>query len=186
MSFKDFIDKYFFLNLKDFPNIAIDLEINKVIFSIALGLILASFIINLNRGAAKSLITKLTRHSAYSEDGAKTLEELKINPLIVKYLLSSNKRLSGIVRRVGEKTYTYEEYVSMTSKRGYKEEKVDFSSARFYIAEQKRDEASEILNMRDTSVISSILFALLILSVSVCIILLMPSILPFIDALLKK
>ncbi len=186
MDFKSFYEKYFLLNLKDYPNIGIDLEINKILFCIILGIIAASFIINFIRGTCKSVITKLTRHNSYAEDSAKTLGELKINSPLTRYILKTNKRLLSIIKRVGEKSYTYEEYVAMTKEKGYKEEKIDFETARFYIAEDKRDEAAGILNMKDTSFLSTVLFALLLLSMFVCLMFLMPEILPFINNLLEK
>ena len=186
MSFKAFYEKYFLLNLEDYPNFGISLEINKVMFFLVIGIIVAAFVINYNRNCAQQLVSKLMRHSAFDSDNAKTLGEMRITSFWTKHLLSSSARIKGIIKRSGEKIYTYDEYIAATKEKGYKEEKIDFETARFYIPEDKRDEATHIHEMKDTTLIGTILFALLMLALCVCLMFLMPEILPFLNNLLEN
>lgn len=183
MRFKSFIEKYFSINLSDYPNIGIDLEINKLLFFLMLGLVAAVFIINFSRTYMKLLVTRLTRYSCNSEDTARTLEELKLDNIFVRYILSNNKRIKDTVSRVGEKSYTYEEYVELSQDKKFKEEKIDFATAKFFISEDRRAAADELLNMKDASLFATVLFALFIFSLFVCLILLMPELLPWINSL---
>lgn len=184
MSIKELYEKYLLLNLKDFPNIGIDLEINKILLALTLGLIVAALLINYHRSYMHLTVKKLLRHSAIDEKSAKTLSELGISSGAVRLALSRTGQLTKIVRRVGEPTYTYEEYVAKTKTRGYKEGKINFDEAQFYIDENHLDRARQINEAGDTSIFKSILFCLLILTVSGCIFLLMPEILTGVNNLL--
>ena len=46
MSFSEFYKNYICLNLKDYPNLKLDLEINKYLIATLLGLIIAIILIN--------------------------------------------------------------------------------------------------------------------------------------------
>ena len=178
MIFKDIYEKYFLINLKDYPNIGINLEINVLVLAFTLGVVFASFMINYHRGYTYFTVKRLLRHGALDEKGAKTLDELGINSLSVRFALSRSGQLSKLVRRVGETHYTYEEYVA---KKNTKEGKIDFSTARFFLDETQLDRARHISEAEPPSLAKAILFAVMILAIGICLFLLMPEILTAIN-----
>ena len=186
MILKDIYEKYFLLNLKDYPNIGINLEINALVLAFTVGVVIASLLINYHRGYTYLAAKRLLRHGALDEKNAKTLGELGINTASVRFALSRRGHLSKMVRRVGEPHYTYEEYVAKMKSRDKKDEKIDFSTAVFYLDEAHLDRARHISEAESPSLIKSILFACLILSIGICLFLLMPEILTGINSLLGQ
>ena len=179
----DFYQKYLLINLKDYDNIGIDLEITKVLLAFVIALLFTVVAINLIRASMHALIKKLIRREAFSEDSALTLSELELDKFRIRMLLKSSGQLSKIVSRAGEKKYTYEEYVALSKEKGFKDT-IDFKEARFYISEDGRDRATHIYEENEVSVLQTVLLCVLIVAVFVCIMLLMPSILTLINNLL--
>ena len=66
----------------------------------------------------------------------------------------------------------------------YSEEKIDFDTALFYLDEAKLDRARHISEMEAPSIVRAMLFAVLILTIGVCIFLLMPEILSWINSII--
>lgn len=175
---------FFFLNLKDYPNIGIDFEINVFLLVLTLALCVSFFFVNHHRSMMQTIVKQLTRHEATDEDSAKTLTELGLGrAFVLKWALSRPGLLTRIIGRVGEKSYTYEEYVALSKKKGgLKEEKIDFNEARFYIRESGAERAKLILENYGTSLPRAILYCVLFLVLYVCIALSMPEILSLIDS----
>jgi len=186
MTFIEFINYYFSINLSDYPAIGIDLQINKIIFLFLIGMIVAIIIVNIRRESESRLIKKLLRHHAFDDESAKTLGELSLNNYITKLSLSEEGRIAKIVKRVGAKEYTYEEYNEAIKSKDFKEEKIDFNTARFFIHNESIDEANRIAEIRNTSVINTILLCLFVTIVFVCIIIAMPELLSLINRFLTK
>ncbi len=184
MLIKEIYEKYFLLNLKDYPNIGINLEINKLVLAFTLGVVIASFLINYHRSYTYLAVKRLLRHGALDEKNAKTLGEIGINTASVRFALSRSGQLTKMIRRVGEPHYSYEEYVAKMKSRSKREEKIDFDTARFFLDETQLDRAHHISEVGSPSFLRSILFAVLILTMGVCIFLLMPEILMWINNLL--
>ena len=61
-------------------------------------------------------------------------------------------------------------------------EKIDFSTAKFYIREDQHDVAKHILESYGTSIPRTILYCVLFISLYICIALVMPEILTAIDS----
>ena len=181
----NFYKDYFSLNLKDYPNIAFDLEINKIIFCIFLGIIIAAIIINYRQYCMITLIKKLLRYNAKDISNAKSISELGIKKSYVKTAMSQN-RISRIVSFVEKKEYSYEEYSAMIKKKGYKEKSIDYTKERIYIKEGTLGDANAIAEMHHPTILNTILFCILIFSSCVCIMFIMPSILNLINNLLAK
>ena len=184
MILKDIYEKYFLLNLKDYPNIGINLEINKLVIAFTIGIVVASLLINFHRSYTYLTVKRLLRHGALDQANAKTLDELGINVPSVRFALSRSGQLTKMVRRVGEPHYTYEEYVKELKKRNKKEEKIDFSSSLFYVDEGQLDRVRHISEAGSPSLFRSILFAFLLFVIGICIFLLMPEILTLVNNLL--
>ena len=89
-----------------------------------------------------------------------------------------------MVARVGEKKMSYEEFIALTKKKGYKEEKLGLDTALFYIREEGRDRAKRVLDIGASSPLTTALFCLLLVAVFICLAMLMPGILSALNSLL--
>ena len=181
---KEIYEKYFLLNLNDYPNIGINLEINKLVLALTLGAIIASLLINYHRSYTYLSVKRMLRLGALNEKSAKTLDELGINKASVRLALSRSGQLTKMIRRVGEPAYSYEEYVKKMKSKAGTDEKINFDTAQFYLDESQLDRARRIGEAGNPSLLRSILFALLLFTIGVCLFLLMPEILTFINGLL--
>lgn len=184
MAFQKFIYDYFFINLKNYPNINIDFEINVFLLIFTVALSVSIFVVNIYRGTMQNIVLQLTRHEAIGSGAAKTLKSLGLdNGFFLRHILSGEGELAKVVGRVGEITYTYEEYVELSKKGKLEKEKIDFDTAEFYIrnGEGALDRANFIINNYGTSLFRSILYCVLFFALYVCIALAMPEILSIID-----
>lgn len=179
-----FYKKYFLINLQDYPNIGLDFPITIFLACFFFALIVTTLIVNYRRHKMEELIKALTRHGATDETEAKTLGELKLDNKVFRHLLSREGQITKLVGRVGEVKPTYEEYIEKTKRKEYKDEKIDFSSARFFIRDEGRDRAKRIVEYGNISPLSTALFCLLLVAVFICLSLLMPGILSAINGFL--
>ena len=180
------LKKYFSINLNDYQNIGIDLEINKLLLAFTVGVIIAALAINFNQTGINLVVKRLLRKNALGVDSAITLGEMRIDGWRTRLLLSSSDRLKKLVGRVGEREYTYEEFVRLNKEKKYKEEKIDFATARFYLREEGIGRSRHIVEVGHTSMLNTVLFSILIFAIYVCISLLMPEILTVINNMLAK
>ena len=181
------LKEYFSINLNDYDNIGINLEINKVIFGAFVALIIGVIFLNIYRGNIKIVVTQLTRHNAKCEDEAKTLAEIGLGKnRIVKWLLSQENLLTKIVGRKGERKFEYEEYKALSKKERAEAEKFDINAAEFYIRDEQKDLATRAIENYGTSVQRTAVTCLLIAIISICVIICMPEILEIINNLLRQ
>ena len=132
------------------------------------------------------MIKSLLRKEATDEESAKTLAELHIeNNFFLKRALSRTGQLTKIIKRAGYKEPTYEEYIA-SLKEKKKEEMIDFSTAKFFIPGENLDRAKLIRDKENPTLIRTILICVLIIALSVCVMMLMPSILTLISNNTKK
>ena len=172
--FIDLLKDYFFLNLNYYFK-GVDFQINIFLLSLALGIAIATVLVTVSKRNLSNIIRQLTRHGADSEASAKTLQDLKIKPgFIVRSSLSRRGQLSSIIAMVGG--FPFERKTE-----GKKEEKIDFSTAAFYI--KNNDRASRINEQKIPSYLNAALAALLIIMLTVIITLLMPDILFFLTGI---
>ena len=199
---KDFYNDFICLNLKDYKNIGIDVEINKLILLFFGALIIGCIIVSINQMNLTLLIRKLMKIEAYTEESAKTLSELGLaDNAGIKSLVNKNDgRISKIIAVVGIKRQTYEEYMEAERKR--KEARrlppaerkavldslsvgeIDASNAKIYIPEDKKEYASYVYSSGNGSVVKTVLSCTLILVVAMAIILLMPTLLSLLNNIL--
>lgn len=173
----------FLINLKSYNNIGIDLKINVLLLFIFLALCVCFFVINHHRATTQLIVRQLMRHNAADEKSAKTLEELGLDgSRSVKWMIRSGTQISKLIARVGEKSYTYEEYRElMKAKGGVPKEKIDFNTAKFYVRENAKERIDFIVETYGSSVFRTVLYCVLILALYICIALCMPEILSFIN-----
>ena len=170
----DLLKDYFFLNLNYYFK-GFDFQINIFLLALSLGIAIASILVTVYKRNLSNIVRQLTRHGADSEANAKTLADLKIKPgFTVKSSLSKRGQLSAIVGMVGG--FPFEKKTE-----GKKEEKIDFSTASFYI--KNSDRAARINEEKFPSYVNAILAAVLIIMITVIITLLMPEILTFITGI---
>ncbi len=184
MDFTKYYEKYFLINLKDYPNIGVDLEITKILFFFFVGLIVATVAINYLRSTMYTVVKALMRREASSEAAAFTLGELGLDSTRVRRALRGGTQLSRIVGRVGESKYTYEEYKSLAKKKGFSDEIINFDEARFYIRPEQKLRAEKIYMSGASSVLHTVLFSVLLVAIFICLMLLLPEILSFVNKLL--
>lgn len=179
--------EWFSVNLNDYDNIGVNLEINKVIFGAVIALIIGVIFLDLYRANIKLMVTQLTRHNAKNEDDAKTLSSIGLNNnKIIRWLLTKENFLTKIVGRKGEKKFEYEEYKTLSNKERIEAGKFDIETAEFYIREDKSDLAAGVMEKYGASVQSTVMTCVLIAIVSICIIACMPEMLEMINNLLRR
>ncbi len=178
MNLYAFYKRYLLLNLKDYPNIGIDFPITAVLFILALGLIATTIAVNIRRAKIAAVVMRLCRLDATSEDRAITISEMRLNTKSYRSLLSkTDGELATIVARVGAVKPTYEEYMS----KKYKNDKIDFTQARFYISKEGSERAGRILDIGAPTVLNTILFSVLILAIFICLTFLMPGLMSILN-----
>ena len=193
MTLYQFYEKYLLLNLSDYENIGIDLQINLVLLALSVGIIIAIITTAYSRATMQTVIKNLYRHEANSEESAKTLKALSLYEKRYIRALENSSQLSKMVARVGEREIGYEEYISLqkSKKDKSKQDKsvgsdieVDYSMAKFYLRKSGLDRSKHVLDGYETSVLSTILSSLFIVAIYICLMFFMPSILEFINGIL--
>ena len=146
-----FIKDFLLLNFDQFENFGFSFPIGIFVTSMAAALCIAVFTINHHKNYTLCILKQLIRHEALDESRAKTLAELRLDGIWgLKSALSRKGQLTYMVKRVGEKTQTYDEYVAESKKKGYKEDKPDFDCAKFYIPADRIDRAKRLVETTNT------------------------------------
>ena len=176
----------FFLDAQDYLSTASRIPINIIVLIIALTLCASSFFINYHKAYTVKIIRALLRKEATGEQTAKTLAELRLDDsAAVRRALSRGGQLTKIVKRAGYVEPTYEEYkASLKEKKN--DEKIDFDAARFFIPAENLERAKHIKEKENPTLLRTLLVCLLILALSVCVMMLMPSILTLISNNISK
>ncbi len=160
-----FLKEFFFLNLSDYENIKISFPLGIFVLLLTVVMIAAVFVITHQRIGVTELLRQLIRREATSDACAKTLDELGIsNSLSVKFAFLSGGQIRKMVKIAGREEKTYEEYVAASKKRGFKEEKIDFSTARFYIDEEMIEKGKRIVSEGENSYIKPIIISVVLLA----------------------
>lgn len=197
-----FYEKYLSINLKNYENIGIDLEISKVLLGLLVGIIIATLLVSWQRNSMINLMKRMSRLGCTDEGTAKTLSELSCNNLGTRAVIRTSSRLRRLIGCLGADivtgdNITYEEYKEATRRKKRKapegeaveerrqlNEKIDFKSAAFYIKSSDSKEVKNILDMRKASLLNTVLMCVLLISVYTILLFLMPDILNFINGIL--
>lgn len=188
---KNFYDNYICINLKDYQGFDVDLEINKLLFFIFLGISVACFFISYHQQNMLLLLKKLFRSESFGEANAKTFAELGLssNNAVKGLVLKNSGPIKRVVSVIGKKTLSYEEYIAIEkakkiakqTKTEYAdndiEPEIDFSVARFYIAEENRVYAERAYSNNNTSYVKATLSCAMFFVFYLVVVLLMPVIL---------
>ncbi len=142
-----FILDFLLLDLAQYENFGISFPIGFFITILLLALSCACFVINYRKMYTTEALRRFIRLEALSEKKAKTLTELRLDKRAIRSALSRSGQLTYLIRRVGEQMLTPEEYTAKKKSRTLKEEKIDFTSAKFYLDPEKIKRAeNEIAN----------------------------------------
>ena len=177
------IKDFFFLNLKEYSNINIDFPIGIFFIVLSLAICISCFIINYNKMYTVSILKQMIRRECIDEENAKTLAELNIkNSFFIRFLLKKEYgQLSKIIKEQGKAELTYEEYLALTKKKGYKKEKINFDTAKFYISKEEADKAKLIVDTDSSSHLKPILVSVMVLALLICFAILIPELLNLIN-----
>lgn len=179
---------FFLLNLKSYPEIGVDFYINVFLLIITVTGIVTLIVSEIMRRSLHSFARALALNGARDEETACTLSELGLEKSrLIRISLSHGGMSTRIAARVGEKKYTYEEYVKLSKQKGgVPKEKIDFSTARFYIREGALEQAKRVIETYNTPVYKIVLFSVLFIAVYVCMMFLMPEFLKLLNDALQK
>jgi len=179
---KEFYIQFIELNTNDYVNLGGDLEINKLLLILTPIVVICCLFVNLFRKNMFYTVKQLSRHNAVDEESAKTLTALGLGRNgIIKWMLSRDGQLSRIVKRKGAPSYTYEEYTQLAKEKKLKEEKIDFSTAEFYLADDSDLRVKKMIERYDISPFKTALVCIFTFIIMVLIMLLMPDILSLVD-----
>ena len=178
----------FLLNLNEYPNININFPIIIFFFTFTVALAVLFFVFNERNMNSVNLVKQLLRHEAYTEESAKTLNELKIKDgYIIKNILSqSTGKLASIVCRVGDTKMTYEQYMIASKQKGYKKEKIDFTSAKFFIPKERQESAKRMVDKDTSTRLKPILMTVFLIAIFACIAIVTPDLLDYVNRLAGK
>ena len=186
MGFHSFYKRYICLNLEDYSSIGIDLEINKLLIILMVGLIIGTVIINRKRSLIALTVSRLLRHDAVGESEAKNLTSLGICTPAVKKLLSSGGQIRSLVKIADAPLLSYDEYVERMKDKDFDGSTLDLDTCKIYLDHENIDSAKRIASSNTSSPLNTALFCILIVAVFVCLIFMMPEILSSVDKLLSK
>ena len=170
MTLYDFYERYININLKDYTNIGIDFEISKIIVILTFLVIVAMMIIGYHRFCVYTVINGLIDNGATDEKKAKTLSEMNINSFGSRMILSGNA-----LRKI----------VTVKKSSEGEDKKINFDSDSFYIKKEDMIKADRLLLKTSPTLAKSILFCVLIVMISICIILIIPEILTSVNSVLE-
>ena len=101
-------------------------------------------------------------------------------------MLTQSGELTSIVKRVGAPTYSYDEYVKLSKTRGFKEEKIDFSTTRFFICDSGRDRARGLYEREAPSLARPIMLCVMLFVFLACLSFLVPELLTWLNQSLAE
>ena len=149
------------------------------------GVVIASLCMLYNKRFIGDFIRKLDTASCLSEQGAKTLDELWYGKnVLIKRALEKGNLLRNIVKRVEPKD---DENANNSARSGgYRKNRIDFETARFYIPAEKRDVVIGRFDAKGSTWLSVILTAVIGLIAVIIIFKIAPSIVGLIDTSLSS
>ena len=176
----------FSINLNEYENIGINLEINKVLLLAFVIFGALGAILMISRKNMRDLVLQLMRREVYSAEEALTLEELGFKDnRIVMYLILHSEIMRKIVLRADRVEYSYEEYKKLTKEQRRDVEHVDFLTARFYINESEMDRARHIKEKYVVDNSRMIIGGVFLVVLYILVAAVMPEILTLINGILK-
>ena len=182
----NFITDFLSLNLTQYENFGINFPIGMVIVIFSVAMCVAFFIYNYRKRYTAFMLKQLIRHNATSAENAKTLKDIHLEKnLYLKSALSGSGQLTYLVKSADASNPTYEEYVTESKKRGFKEKKINFEEAKFYVHEERVNKAKRIVETSNTEWWRPILFSAIVIVLLVISAIFLPEILNSINSSVK-
>ena len=178
----DFIKDFLFLNLADYENIGLQLPIGAILILLCFAMIAFAFYYNYTRSCSSHLCLRLLRAGAVGEDKGVSLKDLRLDGSFgVKMALKGGGELRSVVKAVGEKKESYEEYIAASQRRGAAAEGIDVSSVAFYIAPERKDRA-ERLASENHSILTPIILSCALLLILALAMMFLPDLLSYLNS----
>lgn len=195
----DILNEIFSLELGQYENLGFGdfafANLRNIIFGMVLGIIFASYLVIFNKRVYGDFVRSLIEQNCSSPASAKTLTELGyMKNSAVRSAIRTGHTYRGILRCPESDEYfaareqargEYEARVAASGERApafsAPEFKYDFSTARFYIPEDKHFTASERFEKKGTSVLSALTITVVSIVLFWAIIKFLPDILQLLD-----
>lgn len=199
INLREILDEIFSLDMGQYDNLGFGdfafANLRNIIFGLILGIIFASYLVIFNKRVYGEFVRSLIGENCSSPQTAKTLAELGyMKNSAVRSAIKTGHEYRGIVRCPEAEEYyaareqargEYEARVAASGERAPAfsslEFKYDFTTARFYIPEDKHFTASERFEKKGTSVLSAIAITVISLVMFFLIIKFLPDIMQFLD-----
>ena len=195
----EILNEFFSLEMGQYDNLGFgDFafgNLRNIIFGLVLGIIFASYLVIFNKRIYGDFVRSLVAENCSSPATAKTLTELGyMKNSAVRSAIKSGHTYRGLVRCPEAEEY----YATREQARGEYEARVaasgekapafkapeytyDFTTARFYIPEEKHFTASERFEKKGTSVLSAVVITVVSLGLFLAIIKFLPDIMQLLD-----
>ena len=199
INWREILDEIFALEMGQYDNLGFGdfafANLRNIVFGLVLGIIFASFLVIFNKRVYGDFVRSLIGENCSSPATAKTLSELGyMKNSAVRSAIKSGHEYRGIVRCPEAEEYfaareqARGEYEARVAASGEKapafsspEYKYDFTTARFYIPEDKHFTATERFEKKGTSVLSATVITVISLVLFFVIIKFLPDIMQFLD-----
>lgn len=199
INLREILDEIFSLDMGQYDNLGFGdfafANLRNIIFGLILGIIFASYLVIFNKRVYGEFVRSLIGENCSSPETAKTLSELGyMKNSAVRSAIKTGHEYRGIVRCPEAEEYyaareqargEYEARVAASGERAPAfsslEFKYDFTTARFYIPEDKHFTATERFEKKGTNVLSAIAITAISLVLFFLIIKFLPDIMQFLD-----
>ncbi len=199
ISLGEILDEIFSLDLGQYENLGFGdyafANLRNIIVGMMLGIIIASYLTIFNRRIHGAFVRSLIEENCSSPASAKTLAQLGYHKnSAVRGALKSGNTYRGLVRCVEAEDFyasreqAREEYEARVAAEGVKapefdapEFRYDFTTARFYIPEDKHFTASSRFEKKGTGLFSAIVITVVSIVMLWAILFFLPEILQFLD-----
>lgn len=211
--FKNIYSKYLSINLSDYENIKINLDINIVVLSLTLILCASCFILYHKQALTTTILKRMIRQDVFGLDNAASLCSLGLTDKSFRKALTTRygymkqaividgerNEAQSQGKQIKESSDNDEgeaeqgsEYISKTSDSNdampdiYGRDGLISKDARIYIPSDRKDLAAHILETHSTSIMKTVFSCALILTVGLTLFFTMPYILSAINTALSK
>lgn len=182
----EYIKDFLTLNFSEFDNLGINFPIGAFLVFFTIAMCVASFLYNYKKRCTVSLLKQLIRHNAIDSESAKNLRELHLEGIwSLKHALSGSGQLTYIVKAANVDKIDYETYAAKSKKHGFKDKKINFDEAQFYIPHERMSKAKRIIETSSTEWWRPILISVLLISMLAILSVFLPDILKSINSSVK-
>ncbi len=173
--------KYIFLNFEDYKNLGFNFPIGLILLFSIIAFPIAVFFITRKKNTVTFVVKQLLRHEALNEESAKTLSELRLSKIkSLRKMLFSVGQLSSMIKTVGYKKPSYEEYVK-AKKEKTKVENPNLDEIKIFISEDGKEKAQTIAESEITPFWKPILISFVGIIIITILFICMPEILNFLN-----